>query len=207
MIVDLIIGAIIIICIILGYKNGLIGVAFKFVSIIIAIILAILLHGPVSSFVINNTSLDEKIEEIVTKNINFAENKTTTQIEKESNLPKELISNVVNSIDTKVNETKENVQEAVSEQLAKAIINLAVIVILFIVIKVILMIIGFLTDFISDLPVVSQIDSIGGIVFGALEGIIIVYVLLAIAVAIAPFIRKSRITKSHRQFKFRKHAL
>ena len=61
MIIDLIIVAIIAVCVLLGYKRGLIGVAFKLISLILAIVLALILHGPIASFIINNTAVEEKI--------------------------------------------------------------------------------------------------------------------------------------------------
>lgn len=44
MILDIIIIGIILLCVILGYKKGLIEVAFKLISFIIAIVLSLLLY-------------------------------------------------------------------------------------------------------------------------------------------------------------------
>lgn len=44
MILDLVIIGVILLCVILGYKKGLIEVAFKLISFIIAIILSLLLY-------------------------------------------------------------------------------------------------------------------------------------------------------------------
>ena len=60
--IDIIIIAIIGVCIFLGYKRGLIGVIFKILSFFIAVIVALVLFKPVSYFVINNTKIDEQIE-------------------------------------------------------------------------------------------------------------------------------------------------
>ena len=61
MVIDIIIIAIIAACILAGYRKGLIGVAFHLVSFIIAILVALLLHGPISNFIIQNTQIDDKI--------------------------------------------------------------------------------------------------------------------------------------------------
>ena len=61
MVIDIIIIAIMASCILVGYRKGLIGVAFHLVSFIIAILVALLLHGPISNFIIQNTQIDDKI--------------------------------------------------------------------------------------------------------------------------------------------------
>ena len=62
---DLIIVGIILLSTFLGYKKGLIGVAFKIVSFVIAIVITLILYVPVSNLVINHTGLDESIENAI----------------------------------------------------------------------------------------------------------------------------------------------
>ena len=62
MIFDLIVIAILALSIFLGYKQGLIGVIFKIVAFIIAILITLILYKPVASLIIENTTWDDKIE-------------------------------------------------------------------------------------------------------------------------------------------------
>ena len=62
--VDIGIVAIVALSTFLGYKKGLIGVAFKIISFFIAIILAFVLCKPVSYYIMQQTIIDDKIEEI-----------------------------------------------------------------------------------------------------------------------------------------------
>ena len=66
--IDLVVIGIIILSTYLGYKKGLIGVAFKILSFIIAIIITLILYKPVTNIIIQNTTWDEKIEQTI-KNI------------------------------------------------------------------------------------------------------------------------------------------
>ena len=55
--IDLIAIAIIALFTFIGYKKGLIKVAFGLVSFILAIVISVLLYKPVSNFIINYTPL------------------------------------------------------------------------------------------------------------------------------------------------------
>ena len=46
----------------IGYKRGLIKVAFKLISFLLAIVLAVVLYKPISNFIINNTLYEIKKE-------------------------------------------------------------------------------------------------------------------------------------------------
>lgn len=196
MLVDLIIIGIIALCIFLGFKRGLIGVAFKFISLIIAIVLALLLHGPVSNFIINNTTIDEKIEEVISKNVDFSkyENKSIDEISNENNnIPDVLFKQFKDSIQESIDSAKGNVQQAIVKKLSNSIINITIILILFILIKIILAIINLMADIISKLPVINQFNKLGGVIYGLIEGFLIIYILMAICLIIAPLIQATGI--------------
>ena len=57
LIVDLVIVAIILLCVGLGYKRGLTGCLLKIISFILAIIVACILFKPVSILIINNIDI------------------------------------------------------------------------------------------------------------------------------------------------------
>ena len=60
-IVDLIIIAVVLLFIFLGYKKGLTGSLIKLLSFIIAIVVAFVLYKPVANAVIENTVIDDNI--------------------------------------------------------------------------------------------------------------------------------------------------
>ena len=61
-IIDIVIIAVILLCLYGGYRKGLIGLAFSIVSFVAALIIAFILFSPISTFVINNTEFDDNIK-------------------------------------------------------------------------------------------------------------------------------------------------
>ena len=61
-IIDIILVAILLLSTFLRYKKGLVKLGAKLFAGIIAIIVTIVAYRPVSGMIINNTSIDEKIE-------------------------------------------------------------------------------------------------------------------------------------------------
>ena len=61
-IVDLIIIAIVLLFVFLGYKKGLTGSLIKVLSFIIAIVLAFVFYKPLANIVLENTQIDDNIK-------------------------------------------------------------------------------------------------------------------------------------------------
>ena len=198
MIVDLVIIGIIALFTFLGYKKGLMKVAFKLISLVLAIVIAIMLHGPVSSFIINNTGLYEQVKTVVAQNIDperFNENKETET--KEENLTEEAWTNYLQkSIQETANNTKNSVEDVAVEKISTTIINVAILIIIFILVRIILSVLNLIIDIISKLPVIKQCDKLGGVIYGVLEGVLIVYILLALCLIMASFIQETGIIQA-----------
>ena len=195
MVIDIIIIAIMAACIFAGYRKGLIGVAFHLVSFIIAILVALLLHGPISNFIIQNTQIDDKIEDMIVKNTDpsrFEEGQTNLTKE-EQNMPKIVVNYIQEAIQDNVNNAKNNIEDVIAERIAITIINIATIIILFILVRIILIVINKIGDMIAKLPIISQFNKTGGIIYGVIEGLFIIYVLLALCLIIAPFIQSTEL--------------
>ena len=64
-VVDIIILIIMITCIFLGYKKGLIRVAVNILGFFIALLISLILYTPISNFVINNTSIQPTLKEAI----------------------------------------------------------------------------------------------------------------------------------------------
>lgn len=170
---DLIIILIIALITFIGYKKGLIKVAFKIVSFALAIIISIILYRPVSNFVINHTPLYEKIETTIENRLSSSE----TSKEESDNF----LSNYYSS-------GKSAAITTISKEVSVTIVNIAVIFIIFIVSRLILGIFKFSGDIIAKLPLIKQVNHIGGFIYGLLKGFIIVYALFAIINLLAPLV-------------------
>ena len=64
-ILDIVIIAIFLLSVFLGYKRGLINVIFNLCAFILAIVVTWILYTPVTNFVVNNTQLDESIKSVI----------------------------------------------------------------------------------------------------------------------------------------------
>lgn len=181
-IVDLVILAIIIICVIMGYIKGLTGVLIKIISFILSIIIAFILFIPVSNLVINKTQIDETIAQSVRGVI--LGNSDSQKVEE--NMPSTITEYIQGQAENVADSAKESVADATAVGVSETIVKVAVWIILFIVARILLILLKFVTSLIAKLPVIKQCDKIGGVVYGLLEGLVIVYILLAIISLVSP---------------------
>ena len=79
-----------------------------------------------------------------------------------------------------MNTVKENTNEVIAKSIAEVIINLIVIVVLFIIINIIMFFLKFIFGAIASLPIIKQLDKLGGFIYGVIEGFLIIYIILAI---------------------------
>ena len=71
-VVDLIIVVLILMSVLTAYKKGLVSLALGLVYFLIAIAITTVLYKPVSNFIINATSIDETIENVIYEKANNA---------------------------------------------------------------------------------------------------------------------------------------
>lgn len=170
---DLIVIAIIALSTFIGYKKGLIKVAFGLVSFVLAIVLSVVLYKPVSNFVIEYTPIDDYIEQTISERLDSPE---TTDEETEN-----IVSNYYNNF-------KNTSTLVIADGISKTIINISCMIIVFVVSKLILLLFRFLGDLIAKLPLIKQLNNAGGFLYGLLRGFIIIYGMLALIAISSPII-------------------
>jgi len=170
-ILDLIILLIIALSTFIGYKKGLIKVAFSLVSFILAIALSVVLYKPISNFIIEYTPIDDYIEQTISQRLTSPE----ITVEETENIVSNYFNNF-KSISTNV----------LANGISKTIINIACILIVFVVSKILLLLFKWLGDLISKLPLIKQVNSAGGFLYGLLRGFIFIYGVLALIAIISP---------------------
>lgn len=185
--IDLILLVIFVVCIFLGYKKGLVGLVLRLCSFILALVISLVLFKPVSNFVINHTNYDDNIKNYIIEIANQDSNVENTSNESTSTKGPEFIVNYINSsIEKATTEAKKDVIESVADTVSKNIINIGVLIILFIILRIILIFIKIVSDAITELPIIKQFNKSGGIIYGLLEALLIIYIVFAI---IALFIK------------------
>ena len=165
-IADIIVILILAVCIFFGVKRGLTGVIVKLLSIVISLVLSLILFKPVSAIIINHTDIYNNLTSTIENSLNSKdENAEETSTEP---------SIILDSINEQVETVKEN------KSIAEVIINLIVIVVLFIIINIIMFFLKFIFGAIASLPIIKQLDKLGGFIYGLIEGLLIIYIVLAI---------------------------
>ena len=190
MIVDLIILVIVILSIILGRHKGLTVCLVNFFSLIIALVVALMLYKPVSNYLYEKTPVGENLKQVIKQNIPMSEEEF--QIGEDSILP-EAMKNYINDQAQNANQTKDEAIENVSTELSKEIINIISFVIIFIVVRIALLLVKVISKIITKLPILKQIDHLGGAIVGAVEGIILVYFAFAIISTISPMLENTKV--------------
>ena len=184
-VVDLIVIAIIALCIILGYVRGLTGSLIKILSFVLSIVIAFVLFIPISNLVIKNTQIDKSLEQSIREMI------IGNEQEEESNMPEAITDYIGQRVEQAADDAKTAVVDSTARDVAETIVKAGTWVVLFIIARILLIFLKFITALIAKLPVIKQFDKLGGIAYGLIEGLIIVYLLLALVSFIAPMFDNS----------------
>ena len=155
-IIDLVIIAIIALCVLVGYHKGLTGSLLKIVSFVLALIIAFILFKPVSNFIIDKTDWDENLEQAIRQSILKDEEKTNDETQKE-NMPEVITDYINNAVEKAGNEAKTAIVDSTAREVAIMIINIAVAIALFIVSKIILLLVKGLANLLTKLPVIKHL--------------------------------------------------
>lgn len=159
-VVDIIIVAIILLSTFLAYRKGLITLAIQLVAVVIAVVLTLLLYKPVSNLIINVTGIDEMLQNAILEEAN------------------EIMTNSEENANQIVESIQNNMLPETARTISINIIQGVVILILYVVIRVILRFVTVLANLVAKLPILNQFNKLGGVIYGILRGVLIVYILL-----------------------------
>lgn len=188
-IIDIAIVAIIGLSVFMGYKKGLIGVAFKILSFLVAIVLAFILSKPVSNFVIENTQFDDNIRTTIYETLKTKDIEKIEENSEEENSMSEIITDyVAEQIKEVTAETQNEVATVVSTNLTNTIVNAISFIGIFIVARIALFFLKFLAEAIAEIPFIKQFNELGGVIYGILKGFFLVYLFFAIISLLAPIV-------------------
>lgn len=187
-ILDIVIIAIMALSIFLGYRKGLIKVAVSLFALLIAIVVTLLFYKPVSDVIIEKTDLDEQIEEAIIEN-------ASKKIEEESSEEEgNVIENLQQYVDNTVAETQNEIVESAAQVISVRVINIIAIIGLFLATRLLLILLVLISNIITELPIIKQFNDLGGIIYGIIRGLVIIYVILAIVYFIVSMSANTNIT-------------
>ena len=167
---DIIVIAIIVLMAYLGLKTGFIRSLFNFAYFVVASLISAVVY-PFVSILLKDTALagtirDKVSEWLASKGSGVAEN-----------LPDFLTGGI--------NKGVENATDLMATSITEILINMVSIIIVFIIVHIALKLIVRFLDIVKTVPVIRGFDKIGGILIGILNGFIVVYFLLGVAVLFA----------------------
>lgn len=197
--IDLVVVAILGLCIFFGYKNGLTKSLIKILSFVIAVVVAAIFFKPVSNLVIDNTEVDENIKQAVV-NLVSKDVEETGEVKEDTNLPQGMVDFINNTVGDAIEEAKASVEEAknvavekASSTIAETTINVGVAILIFIVVRIALIFVSALSELFTDLPGIKQFDKTGGVIYGVVKALLIIFVLFAVISLISPAIEQTGI--------------
>ena len=123
-------------------------------------------------------------------------NEQIQENEKTQSMPDVMINYINEAVENVGTEAKNAIVESTARNVATTIINIGVLIALFLVSRIVLIFIKGLTQLITKLPVIKQFDKLGGIIYGLLEALVIIYVILTILSLVSPLISNSGIIQA-----------
>ncbi len=193
--IDIAIILIMIIAIYLGYRKGLIKVAISFLSVIVSILIALVLYRPIAQQIMNNSPLEENISNSIYEKIKDIDFTNISEEDKNNGI----LNIAEKQIKMAMEKSVEDTARFVSDNLSITIVEGITFIGLIIALRLILLVLNLLADFVGNLPIVRQFNKSGGIIYGIIEGFIIINVLLAIAYIINQIYGDGNIQKNIQQ--------
>ncbi len=189
--VDLIIVLIIGLCIFNGYRKGLARCILKLVTSIIALFIAILLFRPFVNFVVNNTIIDENIqlslEKVMNNGIEERKDENNNDLVKEdSGIPKPIAEYLNSNLKNTAKQKQEEAVVSVARSAAILIVEIACFILIYVIVKIILKILTILIDIVSKLPIIRQFNEVGGFLYGIVEGVVIILLIMTGVAIVTP---------------------
>lgn len=186
--------AIVLLCVLLGYHRGLLKSALSAIGIIGAILLANVLNPYVRNLLCDHTNIKESVKSRIERGLNVERLDDQNSIYgKEEYLEKtdlpEIVKNYIRSND-KVRSGQDSLRsyvEQVVEYLTDMVMNGIAYVLTVILVAMIFVIALALSSLVSGIPVVKGIDKVGGIVFGGVQAVLIIWMIMLIVTFFSAF--------------------
>lgn len=191
---DIAVLIIILVFTLIGIKNGFLYSVFRLLSYILSVIFAIKFYTILSSM-LQKTIIYTNIKAAVVNGIINQQAKNVATIKERSaqtivdglKLPNFIKESILEKVSNKDIFGVQKILDAVGSEIATLVINILSVILIYIIIRIALVFARVIIKTISRLPVFKQLDKTGGFVLGALEGILIVYILCAVLILFSAF--------------------
>jgi uncharacterized membrane protein required for colicin V production len=190
MVVDLIALLIIVAYAAIGFFRGFSEFLFQVISLLITIGVVFFAYKPVAN-VVMDTQLDEKIYSVVYENLANTPIAEGEEINTENtNMSKGIVSTINGYIAEAKENAEQNVLEFVSNKIAIIVVYAITAVALFVIVHLVLFFIRIALDIMGSMPLLREGNQVLGLVIGVVKGILLVYLLLALASGLSPILSR-----------------
>lgn len=177
--------AVLVLSVIIGYKKGLIKQVLSIVSVVVTMIAVCLLTPLISGFIKGHTGIYDKLYANVGNQLHISGITAGSEEEfiEKANLPrviKDLLfadENVERYVEMGVTGFAEYVTGSVTDVIFNAVVFMISFAVVFIIVKIVFAAV----NLIGKLPGIKQVNKTAGILVGLVEGLIVVWILFAVA--------------------------
>ncbi len=174
----------------IGYARGFVYSVFKVASFFVAAFAALKFYPYVSNTMVSVFHLDAAIKDVISKNLAAATSQnqieqglgsdTAISLIGSWNLPQPVEAFVVKNLSVQASQVAGNIVESLSGSLSMVAVNIISIIVIFAVVSFALIFVRSVMEGIARLPLFNQINRAGGLAFGMLQGVIMIYIGFAI---------------------------
>lgn len=140
-------------CTFLGYTRGLIKVAVRFISFILALVIALILYAPISNYIIENTEIVPNLKNSIETKIYNKEEKEEKGTENQN-----IVDTMQGYVDNYTEGVKKSTSSFISQELAIVVVRIGTWIGLFIISKIILLFLKLFADAIGNIPIIKQFN-------------------------------------------------
>lgn len=183
--------------ILLAYRRGFTVLVFNSIGLLVILIAVMLLCKPLTTFVYENTGMDEFFSRHIK---NAIQEFLDEQIEKnghintgKTNIARPIADKINSYIDEAEEKGVEDVSKYIAGKLSYIAISAIVVIVLFIVTRVLTMFLRTFLYFLTELPFIHSLDKVGGIVYGILRAYFVAYLILAVLSLLSPLLANTGI--------------
>lgn len=192
MIIDILLIAVFVICIILNTKRGFVKSALGVLSFALALVIALNCSGEFCDFLKDTQSgkaAQSKIYNMTYERLFEAQTEGKQKVGEAINLPP-FIENKIESW-----QISGKTYAAVSENVSAAVFDVLAKVLLFIILSIVFYIARLVAPHIFKLPVLKQANGVLGALFGAVNGVIFVYIIMFVLYVLQSFNNSDMLTQ------------
>ncbi len=170
----------------ISYQRGFIKTLFKFVSLIVSVMVTMYVYPYVSQFLIHNTGVYATIKDWIIGLLKLEGASETAQTTGDQinfigglQIPEAFKHILVTNNNSEIYNLLDvnNLGDYIGGMVATLIINIIAFLGVFIIVSILMKVVISLVDLVSKLPVLNQINKLGGLVIGAIIGVIVVWFL------------------------------